>query len=263
MTRTCFSDALSAEWTKLRTSVACSWLLAGAAVVTPTVGAIAVAASRYTPGAPPEDTTRLSLAGVTVGQAAVVVLAVLMVADEYPSGMVRTTFAAMPRRGVVLASKGTLVCALTMAAGAVGVLASLVAGRVLLPLQGFTPGNGYAPLSLTAPTTLRAAGGSILYLGLVALFGLGAGVAARNSAVAVGAVLGLLYVFPALAAVVSVPGWQLLLEQIGPMTAGLSIQATTGLPVPPLGPWAGLGVLAGWAATALALGGSLLCQRDT
>lgn len=47
------------------------------------------------------------------------------------------------------------------------------------------------------------------------------------------------------------------------MTAGLSIQSTTGLLAPPLSPWAGLGVLAAWAATALALGGFLLWQRDT
>lgn len=128
-----------------------------------------------------------------------------MAADEYPSGMIRTTLAAMPSRGVVLASKGALVCALAVASGALGMLACLAAGRILLPLQGFTPGNGYALLSLSAPATLRAAGGSILYIGLIGLLGLGAGFAARNSAVAAGALLGLLYVFPALAAVVSDP----------------------------------------------------------
>jgi hypothetical protein len=41
------------------------------------------------------------------------------------------------------------------------------------------------------------------------------------------------------------------------MTAGLAIQATTGLRSLPVSPWAGLGVLAAWAATAL-LAGSLL-----
>jgi ABC-2 type transport system permease protein len=46
------------------------------------------------------------------------------------------------------------------------------------------------------------------------------------------------------------------------MTAGLSIQATSGLSRLPLSPWAGLGVLAAWAAAALLTGGLLLRLRD-
>jgi ABC-2 type transport system permease protein len=46
------------------------------------------------------------------------------------------------------------------------------------------------------------------------------------------------------------------------MTAGLAIQATTGLNSLPISPWAGIGVLAAWAASALVLGGLLLRLRD-
>jgi ABC-2 type transport system permease protein len=75
-------------------------------------------------------------------------------------------------------------------------------------------------------------------------------------------VLGLLYLFPVLAHVVTSPRWQRHLEQAGPSTAGLSIQATIGLRGLPIGPWAGLGVLALWAAGALLIGGLLLRLRD-
>jgi ABC-2 type transport system permease protein len=51
-------------------------------------------------------------------------------------------------------------------------------------------------------------------------------------------------------------------QQIAPMTAGLDIQATTGLRNLPLSPWAGLGVLAAWAAGTLLIGGLLLRLRD-
>ena len=64
------------------------------------------------------------------------------------------------------------------------------------------------------------------------------------------------------AAVAANPNWQRHLEQIGPMTAGLEIEATTGLRSLPLSPWAGLGVLAAWAAAALLAGGLLLRLRD-
>ena len=40
------------------------------------------------------------------------------------------------------------------------------------------------------------------------------------------------------------------------MTAGLAIQATTDLRSLPISPWAGLGVLAAWAAAALLVGGA-------
>jgi ABC-2 type transport system permease protein len=46
------------------------------------------------------------------------------------------------------------------------------------------------------------------------------------------------------------------------MPAGLAIQATRNLQHLPLSPWAGLGVLAAWAARALLLGGLLLQLRD-
>ena len=109
---------------------------------------------------------------------------------------------------------------------------------------------------------LRAAAGSVLYLALIALLSLGAATAVRDSAAAIGIVLGLLYLFPIVAAVVSDPHVQRHLQQLAPMTAGLDIQATTGLRSLPISPWAGLGVLAAWAAAALLAGGLLLRLRD-
>jgi ABC-2 type transport system permease protein len=84
----------------------------------------------------------------------------------------------------------------------------------------------------------------------------------RDSAAAIGVVLGLLYLFPIVAQVVTDPDWQRHLKQLGPMTAGLAIQATANLDSLPIGPWAGLGVLAAWAAAALLIGGLLLRLRD-
>jgi ABC-2 type transport system permease protein len=110
---------------------------------------------------------------------------------------------------------------------------------------------------------LRAAAGSVLYLALIALLSLGAATAVRDSASAIGVVLGLLYLFPIFAQVVTDLEWRRHLLQIAPMSAGLAIQATTGLHSLPIGPWAGLGVLAAWALAALVLGGLLLRLRDT
>jgi ABC-2 type transport system permease protein len=206
--------------------------------------------------------TKLSLTGTYLGQAVVAIVAVLAVGGEYGTGMIRTTLAAMPRRTTVLAAKAAVVTAVTLAAGAVAVLGSVLAGRLILPGHGFTPANGYPALSLTDGTVLRAAAGTVLYLALIALLSLGIATAVRDAAVAIGSVLGLLYLFPILGQVAGSPGVQRHLEQIGPMTAGLEIQASTGVHSLPIGPWAGLGVLAAWAAAALLTGGLLLRLRD-
>jgi ABC-2 type transport system permease protein len=125
-------------------------------------------------------------------------------------------------------AEAAILTGLMLAAGTIAVLASVLAGRLILPGHGFTPAHGYPPLSLGDRPVLRAAAGSVLYLALIALLSLGAAAAVRDSAAAVGVVLGLLYLFPIIAAVVTDPHWQRHLEQTGPMSAGLAIQATTG-----------------------------------
>jgi ABC-2 type transport system permease protein len=51
-------------------------------------------------------------------------------------------------------------------------------------------------------------------------------------------------------------------QQIGPMPAGLDVQATIGVNSLPLTPWRGLGVVALWTAGALLLGALALRFRD-
>jgi len=257
------SRALHAEWTKLRTLAAAGWLLLGVVVVTVAVSAAAAGAYTCTSSAGCHpDITRLSLTGVDVGQAIVAILAVAVVSGEYSTGMIRATLAAMPRRGVVLAAKAAVAGSLTLAAGGVAALGSVLAGRLILPGHGLSPAHGYPDLSLADGAVLRAAAGSALYLALIALLSVGVAVVVRDSAVATGVILGLLYLFPVLGQVVSSANWQRHLDQLGPMTAGLEIQASAGLRGLPISPWAGLGVLAAWAAAALLAGGLLLRLRD-
>ncbi|MEW9532751.1 ABC transporter permease [Microbispora sp. NPDC049125] len=257
--------ALRAEWTKLRTLRGNLWLALAAAGLTVAATAAATAAVGTaqcpTPTTCFEDTARLSLKGVWLGQALVVVLAVLAMSDEYGTGMIRTTLAAVPRRHTVLLTKAAVVVAAVLTAGTVGVLGSLAVGRVVLPINGFGQANGYPPLSLADGPTLRAAAGSVLYLALIALLALGVGTAVRDTASGITAVLTLLYVVPVVGAFVKDPEWLDRLRRFSPMTAGLAIQATRNLERLPIAPWPGLGVLAGYAAGAMLLGGVLFMVR--
>ena len=85
------AGALHAEWTKLRTAPGTIWLLAASAVLTAVVSTAAVASTRCPSGAVCQvDAVKISLTGVDLGQAVVAILAVLAVAGEYSTGMIRS-----------------------------------------------------------------------------------------------------------------------------------------------------------------------------
>lgn len=256
-------DAVRTEWLKVRTLPGTMALCAGAAVVTVAISSL-VAATIHVSSADPggQDPTELALTGVYLGQAVIVVLAVLAIGEEYGTGMIRVTFTAIPQRLVVLIGKAITVAGLAAVAGMAAVAGCLVAGRLLLPSAGLGPTRGYPPIDITDAAAVRAAVGTVLYLVLVALLTLGVTTAIRDTTVSIGAVLGLLYL-PLLLIQAIGGSFQRRLEQIAPMPAGLAIQATSHVHQYVIGPWAGLGVLTCWAAGALLLGGLVLRLRDT
>ena len=259
--------ALRAEWTKLRTVPSTGWTLLALVVLTTAIGALVTwdltppDCERSEPSCD-FDLTKLSLSGVYLAQAAVIVLAVLAVTAEYDAAMMRTTLAACPRRFVVLAAKAAVVTTVVLGAATMSVLASLVAGREFLAGNGFTAEAGYRPLSLEDGPTLRAYGGTVLYLGLVALLSLGVAFVVRHTGGTVTILLVMLYVTPIVSVVVTDPRWREWIEKVSPMTAGLSIQATLRLHALPISPWSGLGVLALYAVGAVAAGLVLFRVRD-
>ncbi|HEY1177328.1 MAG TPA: ABC transporter permease [Phytomonospora sp.] len=225
--------ALRAEWTKLRTVPSTPWLLfaAIAATVALAAGAAAVAVCR--PDGCGRDLAVFVQTGVRLGQAPIAILAVLGIGGEYGSGLLGTTFAAMPRRTGVLVAKALVLAAAVVAAATVAVLGAMTAGSLILP----------GDQAASEASTLRSAGGSVLYLGLIALLGLGIAAVVRDAAAGVGVLLGLLYLLPILAQVIGDPAWRRVLARITPTSAEL-------------------GVTAAWAVAALVLGGVLLKERD-
>lgn len=258
-------QALHAEWTKLRTLRSTGWALLALVVCTVAVSAFAaqVGPADCAPRPCTLDTARIALTGVYLGQIAVVALAVLAITAEYDTQTMRLTLQAIPRRWTVFAAKAAVVAAAATTASALAVTACLLAGRIILPANGFTADNGYPSLlPLSDGPTRRALLGTIAYLGLVALLSLGVGAVMRHTAAATTTVLSLLYVVPVAARFVTEPEWQLWLARTAPMTAGLAIQSTQSLDNAPIGPWAGLAVIAIYAAAALITGAVLFVARD-
>jgi ABC-2 type transport system permease protein len=257
-------EALRAEWTKAWTVPGTGWLLAAIAGLTAAVSAAAAASTHCPAGMScPVDTAKLSLTGIQFGQAVVAILAVLAISGEYSTGMIRTTLTATPRRQAVLAAKAVVLTGQVLVAGAVAALGSVLIGGLILPGHGFTTERGFLALSLADGPVLRAAVGSVLYLALIGLLGLGVATVVRDPAPAIGTVLGVIYLLPLIVVFLGAnPVWQRRFERYTPSNAGLAIEDTTGLHHLPIGPWEGLGVLALWAAAALLGGGLLLRLRD-
>jgi len=189
------------------------------------------------------DTTKLSLAGVRLGQVGILVLAVLAVTAEYSTRTIQPTLIAVPHRFLVVLGKLAVLAILGVATGVLAVAGSLAAGATMLPGNGFTAAHGFPALSLADDLTRRAAIGTVLYIGLITLLGAGLGFPLPDTAGAVTAALALLYGSPVVAMFVSDPTWQHRIHRFSPMDAGLAIQATRNLAAEHIGPWAGLGVL--------------------
>jgi ABC-2 type transport system permease protein len=177
--------------------------------------------------------------------------------SEYSTKMIQTSLLANPRRVHLFAAKTAVITAIVLVAGAFAVLGSLVVARQVLDGIGLA-----AAPSLGDGPPLRAAAGTALYLALIALLTLGVAAVIRDTAVSIASVLGMLFALPIVAQFVSDPQWSMWLSRLSPMTAGLSVQATRGLRTLPIGPWAGLGVLAAYAGVALVVGGILFKVRD-
>ena len=240
-------EAARMEWIKLRSLRSTRWVLAGGMVATVALGVVAGYNTRNVTG----DPTSNVLAGALVGQVITGVLGVLAMTSEYSSGLVRVTFAAMPRRGLVLAAKTAVFGAVCLAAGEITVVASFLGGMAALRSSVPHP-------SLSDPAVLRAVLMTGAYLALTGLAGLGIGAILRHGAAAVGVLVGGLFVLPLIIGAASRATGKFMPELI----AGNSLAAVKPVAGFTWSPWLELGIVALYSAALLAAGGWLLVHRD-
>jgi ABC-2 type transport system permease protein len=246
-------DVLASEWTKLRSTRSTYWTLL-VAVVTPIVFSALVAATLVTAGrhGPPLDPLLPGLLSQEYAVLAVGVLGVLAFSTEYSTGLIRTTFAAVPRRRAVLAAKAAVIGALTLVAGEVVAFASFALVQAVL--SGHHLG---VPLSRPGVPGAVLADGLLLFV--VATMGLGLGAIVRHTAGGIAALVGLIFL-PAILGVLPSPwgariGRFTLLDAVRQVTA---LHPATDLFAPALS----LLVLLAWPALTLLAAALLITRRD-
>lgn len=191
--------------------------------------------------------------GLEIGQLAICVLGVLVIASEYSTGMIRASLLAVPKRLPMLAAKAAVFGLLVLVLGVAVSLASFSKGAPIL--------HSKAPVALSDPGVLRAVVGGGLYLCILGLFALAIGAIVRHSAAAITGVIAFVLVLSPLAALL--PG------SIGkhvyaylPSQAGLLITQAHRAPHDLLTPWQGFGVFCAWTAALLILATVMLKWRD-
>jgi len=217
------------------------------------------------------DPLQVTFYGTLFGAIAVIALGAVFITGEYRRGMIRTTLAASPRRGRVLAAKAIVIGLVTFAAGLAGAaIAFPIAVRKLHDL-GWKP-PVWPVWSLTSQVGVRMVLGTAALLAVTALLALAAGTILRRSAGAITAVIGLVIVPLVLAVVLPTAPADWLLRYTPAAAFSLQTstqrypQVTTGC-IPyhgcyPLAPWTGFAVMCAWAVLALAVAAVLLRRRD-
>jgi ABC-type transport system involved in multi-copper enzyme maturation permease subunit len=224
-----------------------------------------------TPGAGgglPAATIDRSLTGALIGLIAIVVVAVLFFTAEFRRGLIRTTLAATPRRGPVLAAKAVVVGGVTFV---VGLVTCAVAVVVCVPIMR---NHGQVVLPVSALTEVRVIVGTAAMLAVAAVFAVAIGAVLRRSAAAITLVIVAL-VMPFLLDVLNVlpsgvgawllrltPAAGLAVEQSIPQYPQVTTAYSPAQGIYPLPPWAGFMVLCCYTAAALGLAFVVLRRRD-
>ena len=241
--------SIRSEWVKLVSLRSAWWTLV--AMVAWTAGiAVFVGATH---SLQPDDTVLGgSLTGITLAQLLAATSGVLMITREHTTGTIRSTLAATPRRGTVLAAKLAVTVVVTLVTGLVAAVAAYVIGLVMLSGEGYAPGRPWPALL-----------GVAACLAVTAALGLAVGMLVLHSAGAVTAMLG----------VILLPG--LLGPLLGdfrrwaggasPMAALQKLtQSSDAVPgeLGTLAAWPSLGLVTAATAVVLALAAVILVRRD-
>ena len=200
------------------------------------------------------DALAETLAGVNLAQLSLGALGVLVITAEYSTGMIRSTFSAVPKRLPVLWGNalvfGTAVFIISLPA----VFIVFFAGQAILSAQ-------HINIGISHPGVLRALFGAALFLTVMGLFGLGLGAIVRSTAGGIALLAGLVFVLPTVLDLLPASA----ANSISPYLSSNAGGAVWTINPDPqtLAPWAGHAVFATYAALSIAIAALLLNRRNT
>jgi len=248
-------DLLASEWIKLRSVRSTYLILLVAAAAAVGVGYLVAHsdaihwATMTAQARAAFDPVGDSFAGLGVAQLAFGALGVLAISSEYTTGVIRTTFAAAPRRRPVLAAKAAVAGAVSLLAGELIAFATFFTSQQALSAQ-------HLNVALTHPGALRGVLAAGFYLAVMAWVGMGLGAVIRHTAGAITAMTGVVFLLPTIIGALPAP-WN---TDIGRFTVNLAAQQTIAQHPHPgyFGAGPSFLIVAGYAAAAIAAAAFLI-----
>ena len=250
------------EWTKLRSLRSTRWALGITLLLIIGIGLLvcSVFAARWTNLSPADQARyfrnplRVELAGVGLAQLSIGVLGVLVISGEYSTGMIRSTFCAVPRRLPVLWAKAAVFGAVTLLISLPAVVIVFFAGQSILSSR-------HIQIAFSYPGVPRAVIGAALFLTVMGLFGLGIGAIVRHTAGGIVTLVAIMFVLPPILGLLP-SSWSNAINPYLPSEAA-DVLWTIRPDAHTLAPWAGFALFCGYAALALAIAAVLMVRRDT
>jgi len=248
------------EWTKFITVRSTLWSLGVGILLTllfPILFA-AVTSAHWGTMSPHERADRhpmdIALAGVNVAQLAIAVLGVLVITAEYSTGMIRSTFLAVPKRLPVLWAKLGVFAVVSFALTLPAVIVSFYTSQAILNRHHILQ------TSISSPGVLRVIVGSALYVMGVGVFALALGAIIRNTAGGISSFVGIFFVIPPLMNVLPL-SWNNAISKWLPSEAGRQLFALTRDPSR-FAQWPSGAIFLGYCVLAIAIAAVLLVRRD-
>ena len=247
--------AVRSEWIKFWTVRSTSVTLIAASLVTIAFGmifsAVADSGEAAGPAAFLTNPVDVALGGIGLAEMVIGVVGVLVVAGEYSTGLIRTTFAAVGSRTRVILSKAAVVGAAVFAIGTAGTVGAIVLG------QAVYAGN---EATVALVEVLDVVFGTGVYLTGIALIGIALGFILRSTAGGIGTLVGGVFIGPNLLNLLPDSITDVFLKYL-PSEAGSAMMSQVSTP-DQLSTGAAYGVFAAWVIGLLGVAAILVQRRD-
>jgi ABC-2 type transport system permease protein len=254
------ANVIRSEWTKLWSLRSTRWSLLAAVLAQGLLGILvaAVQMNRWTHLSPHDrntfDSIDAGVGGYHLAQLAIGVLGVMIISSEHSTGMIRSSFMAVPQRLPVLWAKIAVFSAVTFVLMLVSAVVSFCVVQAIVTQH-------HVQHSIGDPHALRAVVGTALFLTVLGILATGIGALIRNTAGGIACFVFLLFVLPGITAILPHTVGDSINPYL-PLNAGFTVATSTFEDSHHLSPWGGFVVFCAYAALAVAAAAIGLVRRD-
>jgi hypothetical protein len=207
------------------------------------------------PGSVAEGAQTVPSSGLAFGQLLIASLAVVLIASEWATGMIRSTMVAVPKRIPALLAKAVIIAVVAFVVGTISALLSYLVAQPILRTQDID-------FALTDDGILVSILNTGTFLAFIAIISISIGMLLRNTAGGIVTAVGIVFVLPLIVQALSgLAEWIPKAARFLPVEAGTQMVALS-TAEDQLTQWEGGLVMAAWALGLLVIALLVSKKRD-